>query len=215
MSIRLAGKYKLLLALLLVLVLADQVTKYLAVEHLTGAFEHYGRRTLVERVGGLYTLSNLDNYPAEQGKRDLRRAAYTVVPGFWSHRYVENPGAAWGILAGVSPRYRLPFFHLMTALALLCILVFYRRLQSDQKLLSLSLALVFAGAFGNYVDRLARGYVIDFVDWYWRNRPDLHWPTFNVADAAITVGVVLMLLDSLIHRHREPAPSLPPTQEPK
>jgi len=57
-----------------------------------------------------------------------------------------------------------------------------------------ALSLVLAGAVGNFVDRLARRYVIDFVEWYWWNRPDLRWPTFNVADSMLTVGIVLLLL---------------------
>jgi signal peptidase II len=57
------------------------------------------------------------------------------------------------------------------------------------------------------VDRLVRGYVIDFIDWHWRNQPGMHWPTFNVADAAICVGVGLLLLDSLRARRPESAPA--------
>jgi signal peptidase II len=54
--------------------------------------------------------------------------------------------------------------------------------------------MVLTGAWGNYLDRLVRGYVVDFVDWHWWNRPDLYWPTFNVADSLIVVGVALLLL---------------------
>jgi signal peptidase II len=57
-----------------------------------------------------------------------------------------------------------------------------------------TLALVLAGAVGNVVDRLVRRYVIDFVEWYWWNRPDLRWPTFNLADSMLTVGILLLLL---------------------
>jgi signal peptidase II len=57
-----------------------------------------------------------------------------------------------------------------------------------------ALALILAGDVGNLIDRALRRYVIDFVDWYWWNRPDLRWPTFNVADSMLVVGVILLLL---------------------
>jgi signal peptidase II len=62
---------------------------------------------------------------------------------------------------------------------------------------------------GNYADRVIHGYVIDFVDWHWRHRPGLHWPTFNVADSAIVVGVLLLLVETLSAR-RLPAPRRSP-----
>jgi signal peptidase II len=74
------------------------------------------------------------------------------------------------------------------------ILGYYRRLRDDQRYLQVALSLVLAGATGNFLDRLARQYVIDFVEWYWWNRPDLSWPTFNVADSLIVVGVALLVL---------------------
>ena len=67
------------------------------------------------------------------------------------------------------------------------------------------------GALGNFLDRLVRGYVIDFIDWHWRNQPGMRWPTFNVADAAICVGVALMLLDSLRCAGR----AVPPRRSPR
>ncbi len=198
-----AGKYKVLLVVALAVITADQATKYLAVAHLTRAFEASGRTSFVERLAGFYSLENLDNDPYEPGKADLRNGTHPVVAGYWNHKYVENPGAAWGLLAGLDQKWRLPFFYLVPLLAIGFIALFYRRVQADQKLLSLALSLVFAGAIGNYLDRLARGYVIDFIDWHWRGRPDMHWPTFNIADAAISVGVVLMLLESFVARRRE------------
>ncbi len=74
------------------------------------------------------------------------------------------------------------------------ILHYYRRLTEEQRFLQVALALVLAGAVGNFIDRLARRYVIDFVEWYWWNRPDLRWPTFNVADSLIVVGVAMLIL---------------------
>jgi signal peptidase II len=74
------------------------------------------------------------------------------------------------------------------------VLWFYLRLGERQRLQQVTLALVLAGAVGNMVDRIVRHYVIDFVEWYWWNRPDLRWPTFNVADSMLTVGIAMLLL---------------------
>lgn len=198
-----APKYKTLLSIFVAVVAADQVTKYLAVKHLTNAFELHSARTFPERLGVFFRLRNLDNEPYEPGKVDHRIPPVEIVADYWSHKYVENPGAAWGLLASVDDRLRVPFFHLVSIVAIVFIGLFYRRLEAEQKLLAFALSLVLGGAVGNYIDRVARNYVIDFIDWHWRNRPDLHWPTFNVADSGICVGVVLMLAETLFTRRKE------------
>jgi signal peptidase II len=108
--------------------------------------------------------------------------------------YVENPGAAWGLFRGFSVGFRNAFFTLVSVGAVAFILNYYRRVREDQRFLQLALAFVLSGAVGNFIDRLARGYVVDFVEWYWWNRPDLRWPTFNVADSLIVVGVAMLVL---------------------
>ncbi len=193
-------KYLLLVAIFGSVLLADQGTKYLAVARLTNALEHAGRRTLAERLSGYLTLENLDNDPSRAGGVDHRKAPVVVVRDHWQHKYVENPGAAWGLLARVSETWRRPFFHVVSLVAVVVILGFYRRLQADQRLMAVALSLILGGAMGNYADRVIHGYVIDFVDWHWRHRPGLHWPTFNVADSAIVVGVLLLLVETLSAR---------------
>ncbi len=208
-------KYTLLAAIFGTVVLADQGTKYWAVSRLTSAFEHAGLRTPGERLRGFANLKNLDNDPPEPGGLDLRRPAVPFVPGFWSHRYVENPGAAWGLLGNASATFRVPFFHVISIAAITIILAFYRRLEAGQRLTAVALSLVLGGAMGNYTDRLLRGYVIDFLDWHWRDRPGFHWPTFNVADAAICVGVLLMFAETLfVKRLPAAAPVAPPSPSP-
>ena len=69
----------------------------------------------------------------------------------------------------------------------------------------LALAAVLSGAIGNFIDRLARHYVIDFIEWHWWNRPDIAWPTFNVADSLIVVGVALLILHPGPAKERAPA----------
>lgn len=210
-------KYLFLVAVFALVAAADQYTKYLAVAHLTRVFEHAGAQTASARLAAFLSYENLDNDPSRPGGADHRKPPTVVVPDYWNHRYVENPGAAWGMLAKVDDRWRVPFFHLVSLLAIGIILGFYRRLERDQRLLALALSLVLGGAVGNYLDRLLRGYVIDFIDWHWRNRPDLHWPTFNIADAAICVGVFLMLAETLFGRGRPEAAeveALPAAQAP-
>ena len=113
-----------------------------------------------------------------------------VIRGFFNLTYVRNKGAAFGILADNA--VRIPFFITVSIVAMLGILWYINRIRNDQKLTVFSLSLVFAGAFGNLIDRVRLGEVIDFLDVFWQR---YHWPAFNVADSAITVGVTLLLID--------------------
>ncbi|MGC4114834.1 MAG: signal peptidase II [Myxococcales bacterium] len=207
-------KYGLLVAIFGLVLVADQATKFLAVARLTSAFEQAGAKTLGGRVSAYLALENLDNDPARPGGVDHRKAPSVVVENYWQHKYVENPGAAWGLFAKVDESWRRPFFHVVSLIAVVAIVSFYRRLQPGQGFLAVALSLVLGGAIGNYTDRLIDGYVIDFVDWHWRNQPGLHWPTFNVADVAIVVGVSMLMLQTLLARRPAGAPALAPTGEP-
>lgn len=210
-----SSKYKILLVIFAVVVSLDQVTKFLAVDRLTTVFEHYGKVSLAERVRAFYTYENLDNDPYSPVRKDFRKPPVVVVENYWHHKYVENPGAAWGLLSDADERFRIPFFHVVSLAAILFIVAFFRRLEPDQKLLTVALSLVLGGAVGNYIDRLARNYVVDFIDWHWRNQPGMHWPTFNVADAAICVGVALMLIETLFFaREVQPAEVSPSVTQP-
>ena len=205
-------KLAILVVVFPLVVLLDQTTKFLAVEKLTNAFEHFEKRTLNERVMAFLSLRNLDNEPHVAGNVDLRKRPAVIVAGYWAHRYVENPGAAWGLLSNVNEKWRIPFFHFVSLLAIGSILAFFWRIESGQRLLMIAFSLVLGGAIGNYIDRVIRNYVIDFIDWHWRDNPNLHWPTFNVADTDICVGVGLILLDTLFARRRsEPAGGASPT----
>ena len=113
-----------------------------------------------------------------------------VIRGFFNLTYVRNKGAAFGILADNA--VRIPFFITVSIVAMLGILWYINRIRNDQKLAVFSLSLVFAGACGNLIDRVRLGEVIDFLDVFWQR---YHWPAFNVADSAITVGVTLLLID--------------------
>jgi signal peptidase II len=170
---------------------ADQVTKFLAVKHLTFAFENAHARTLSEEIGVFVHRHHLTVET---------KPAYHFIREFWSHRYAENPGAAWSLLANAPEKFRATFFMVVSFLAIGLIAWYYSKLKSDQKLLRLALSLVMGGALGNLLDRVMRSYVIDFIDWHlndptWLTR--WHWPTFNVADTGISLGVALIALDTL------------------
>ena len=179
------SKWTLLAVLFVALVVADQWTKYLAVERLTTVFERTGDRSLGARVEGFYRHRHLEPLATEP---------YYVWQPVWRMNYVENPGAAWGLFRSFSPGFRNLFFTLVSLGAVGCILHYFRRLPEQARFLQVALAFVLAGAVGNFIDRIARRYVIDFVEWYWWNRPDLRWPTFNLADSLIVVGVAMLIL---------------------
>jgi len=135
--------------------------------------------------------------------------AHTMLPHetidllpFLALSYVRNTGAAFGVLAAAPPGLRLPLFVVVTIVAVGALMSFLRRTPPDQSWLVGSLGAVLGGALGNLVCRLRYGEVIDFVDLHWRG---LHWPAFNVADAAITVGVAVVLLHGLGRRPAERA----------
>jgi signal peptidase II len=126
--------------------------------------------------------------------------AIELLP-FLALSYVRNTGAAFGILAAAPAGVRLPLFFLVTLVAVGALVSFLRRARPDEAWLVGALGGILGGAFGNLVCRVRFGEVIDFVDLHWG---DLHWPAFNVADSAITVGVAIVLLHGL-GRERQPA----------
>lgn len=115
----------------------------------------------------------------------------SLIPGFFALTYVRNPGAAFGFLAGASPGLTGPLFILLSVLAAAAVVFYYRRTPIRDRLVRGSLAWILGGALGNLLDRLAYGEVIDFLDLHWGR---LHWPAFNVADSAITLGVIGLLI---------------------
>ena len=116
---------------------------------------------------------------------------------FLALTYVRNTGAAFGVLAAAPPSIRLPLFFVVTVAAVGALVSYLRRTAPDQASLVVALGGILGGALGNLVCRVRYGEVIDFVDVHWAG---LHWPAFNVADAAITVGVAVVLLHGVGRR---------------
>ena len=120
-----------------------------------------------------------------------------AAPAFVERRRGDR---AAGEDRAVTEKFRAVFFMVVSLIAIVLIAMYYARLASNQKMLRVALALVMGGAVGNLIDRVIRSYVIDFIDWHW-NDPNWmtrwHWPTFNVADTGISIGVALIALDTI------------------
>jgi signal peptidase II len=110
---------------------------------------------------------------------------------FFALTYVRNTGAAFGLLAAAPAGLRLPLFLAVTLVAGVALVAYLRRTPREQRWLVGALGGILGGAVGNLVCRVRYGEVIDFLDLHWG---DLHWPMFNVADTAISVGVAIVLL---------------------
>jgi signal peptidase II len=123
----------------------------------------------------------------------LTRRGDVQLTSFLNFALVHNTGAAFGFLSSASGWQNI-FFIVVASLACIVILWMTWRLTANDLMLGTGLMLVLGGAAGNLTDRLLHGYVIDFVDVYYRA---WHWPAFNVADSAITIGAVLLALDAL------------------
>jgi signal peptidase II len=121
----------------------------------------------------------------------------SIVPDLFSLTYIRNSGAAFGILAGSHAGFRLVFFGLTSVLALALLGTIYVRLSPADWIGQVSVASIFGGAVGNLIDRIRSGEVIDFLDFSLLGH---HWPAFNVADAAITVGVCFLIGHFFMHK---------------
>jgi len=113
-----------------------------------------------------------------------------VIPDFFSITYIRNRGGAFGILSGWDSSLRQGFFILASIIALFFLFLLYREATKEGlRSMRFSLVLVAGGAFGNLFDRVATGEVVDFLDFYVGQH---HWPAFNVADIAISIGAVIL-----------------------
>ncbi|HEY5997475.1 MAG TPA: signal peptidase II [Candidatus Deferrimicrobiaceae bacterium] len=116
-----------------------------------------------------------------------------LVPNFFNVVHVHNTGVAFSMFAGLDPRWSVPLLAGATLLAVAGVIGYLGFLPARGATPS-ALGLILGGAIGNLIDRVRLGYVIDFLDFYWKR---FHWPAFNVADIAISAGVILLALDLL------------------
>lgn len=116
-----------------------------------------------------------------------------VLPGLFSITSIRNPGAAFGLLGGVDDNIRILLLSAVSILAVALLAIYYLRSAPHERLSRFAAALVIGGALGNLIDRVRFGEVIDFLDVYIGR---YHWPAFNIADSAISIGIGLFLWGS-------------------
>ena len=127
------------------------------------------------------------------------KPAITVIDNYFHLKYVTNRGAAWGMFGSWGTSLRIPFFILITIIASVILGYYYKKLKENQTILQFALALIISGMIGNFIDRVFVTFVVDFIDWHIGIH---HWPTFNIADVAISTGMGLLALDWVLH-HKE------------
>jgi signal peptidase II len=123
-----------------------------------------------------------------------------VINGFFNITHIHNPGGAFGLMANLGPTARSIIFLFISSLAVGLIFYFYKKTPANYRWLAAGFALIFGGALGNLIDRIRFGYVIDFFDFYVGH---LHWPAFNVADSAISVGIGIFVFHLLFKKMPE------------
>jgi signal peptidase II len=183
----------------------------------TRVIADYGRPSPSYAFLVIVSLSTLAADLGSKAWAEHRLDGYPGIVEVWKNHLAlilaRNRGGAWGLLQSTSENVRRPFFLLVSVAAIAFIMTLYRRLQPHQRALQWGLPLVLGGALGNVFDRIRYGHVIDFID---AHVGEHHWPTFNVADIAICVGVGLMAVDMFTSkRGRTPvrrAPEVPPAQ---
>jgi len=116
----------------------------------------------------------------------------SVIDGLLNITYVRNTGVAFGIFSTISSPSKSLLLSLFTAAAAVLVVVYSVRSPIRNRMLQVALGLILGGALGNLYDRINYGYVIDFIEVYFRN---YQWPSFNVADSAISTGVVLLAIE--------------------
>jgi len=120
-----------------------------------------------------------------------------VIEGLFDLTHILNPGGAFGLMADMSVVVRTVVFLFISSLAVGLILYFYIKTPPGHALLSAGFALIFGGAIGNLIDRVRFGMVVDFLDFYIGK---YHWPAFNIADSAITVGLFIFIYHLLFKK---------------
>jgi signal peptidase II len=136
-----------------------------------------------------------------------------LIPGYLSFVYAENTGVAFGFFNSVESPWKPYLLASLAVAAVVLILIYGARMPADRVLLHWALAITMGGILGNLADRVFRGRVIDFIDFHIHEF--FHWPAFNVADSSITIGIALLLLDTVKNPAGEEADAQPTADERK
>ena len=161
-----------------------------------GSDSKFGKYTKLAVIAGLVVIFDqitkiliLKNLPLYH--------SVTIIPGLFNITHIHNPGGAFGFMAHQDSSLRTFIFILLASFAICFIFYFYKNTNRTHPFLASGFALILGGAIGNLIDRIRFGKVVDFLDFYVRN---YHWPAFNVADSAITVGVTIFIFHLLFKK---------------
>ena len=144
-------------------------------------------------------------------KTSLWLQDYPIVEEFVTIQYVENTGIAFGLFDDSQSQWKSPLLSLLAVVAMCMVLYYIWTTPVDEHVIFVALGLVLGGILGNFVDRLTHQYVVDFIKLHWRDV--FAWPTFNLADSAITTGVLLILALSLFGSHSQEVTEGSPVNE--
>lgn len=145
----------------------------------------------------------LDQFTKHHIQKALRlNESIVVIDDFFSLTYIRNPGAAFGFFANQTAQFRSVFFLSVSAVALTLLIFFFLQAPKEDLSALIAISLLFGGAVGNLLDRLRMGEVVDFLDFY---IGQFHWPAFNVADSAITIGISLLMFNLFLQKKEFPA----------
>jgi signal peptidase II len=159
-----------------------------------------GRKSilLISIAGGTLALDQTTKWAVKQSMTLYESIA--VIPGLFHLTYIQNAGAAFGILSNATEFVRVYFLIGISIAALIVLGILFKNVPSNRKQVLIPLALIIGGASGNLIDRIYQQRVIDFLDFFWK---DFHWPSFNIADSAITVGAIALIAVSLFSKERD------------
>ncbi len=160
----------------------------------------------------------LDQYSKAMISEHLYQAKKEIIPGFLDFKYAENPGMAFGMLQDLKESWRVPLFTTITVVAVLIIFHLLAQAPAASRRLPAAMGLILSGAVGNLADRFqGNGNVVDFIRVRLWPPSDFHWPTFNLADTFITIGILLLLIDMFFsreeHMEKESSPTGEDTEE--
>ena len=147
-------------------------------------------------IGVVLVLDQLTKYIIETRVRLYEMI--TVIPGFFNITHVRNKGAAFSLFSGAPGAFRSVFFTSVSLVAVAVIAMLIKKTR--ERLLIVSFSLIAGGALGNLIDRVRYGEVVDFIQWYVKS---WYWPSFNVADSAISIGVTLLAIDMLFQKSQK------------
>jgi signal peptidase II len=138
--------------------------------------------------------------------------AIEIIPGYLRLSFLRNSGVAFGLFTEIQSTWKPIILSLMAVLAIIAIVVYSARTPLNRVMLKIALAMTMGGILGNLADRVIHGSVVDFIEFHIHE--SFYWPTFNVADSAITIGIALLLIDALRNpeageSRKDPAPELP------